>query len=106
MRDHTDRQVTPPKRVTSPTWVPHSHENRIKVSGWLHHLQNQEMANLMVKFSQKATPLSKHNLSNFETKSPTYLASSANAMIPDAIDADTEVAEKVAIQVPFKSEVI
>ena len=72
----------------------------------MHHLQNQEMANLMVKFSQKATPLSKHNLSNFETKSPTYLASSANAMIPDAIDADTEVAEKVAVQVPFKSEVI
>ena len=59
----------------------------------------------MVNFSQKVTPSSKHNLSNFETKSPTYLASSANAMIPDAIDADTEVAEKVAVQVPFKSEV-
>ena len=60
----------------------------------------------MVNFSQKVTPLSKHNLSNFETKkSPTYLASSASAMIPHAIDADTEVAEKVAVQVPFKSEV-
>ena len=64
------------------------------------------MANLMVKFSQKATPLSKNNSLNFETKSATYLASSASAMIPDAIDADTEVAEKVAVQVPFKSEVI
>ena len=62
-------------------------------------------ANFLVNYSQKVTPLSKHNLSNFETKSPTYLASSASAMIPDAIDADTEVAEKVAVQVPFKSEV-
>ena len=28
MRDCMDRRVTPPKRVTSPTWVPHLHVNR------------------------------------------------------------------------------
>ena len=28
MRDYMDRRVTPPKRVTSPTWLPHLHVNR------------------------------------------------------------------------------
>ena len=28
MRNYMDRRVTPPKRVTSPTWVPHLHVNR------------------------------------------------------------------------------
>ena len=28
MRDYMDRRVTPPKRVTSPTWGPHLHVNR------------------------------------------------------------------------------
>ena len=28
LRDYMDRRVTPPKRVTSPTWVPHLHVNR------------------------------------------------------------------------------
>ena len=28
MRDYMDRRVTPPKWVTSPTWVPHLHVNR------------------------------------------------------------------------------
>ena len=28
MRDYVDRQVTPPKRVTSPAWVHHLHVNR------------------------------------------------------------------------------
>ena len=28
MRDYMDRRVTPPKRVTSPIWVPHLHVNR------------------------------------------------------------------------------
>ena len=25
MKDYMDRQITPTKRVTSPTWVPHLH---------------------------------------------------------------------------------
>ena len=28
IRDYMDRKVTPPKRVTSPTWGPHLHVNR------------------------------------------------------------------------------
>ena len=28
MRDYMDRRVTPPKRITSPTWSPHLHVNR------------------------------------------------------------------------------
>ena len=28
MRDYMDKRVTPPKRVTSPTWGPHLHVNR------------------------------------------------------------------------------
>ena len=28
MRDYMDGRLTPPKRVTSPTWVPHLHVNR------------------------------------------------------------------------------
>ena len=39
MRDYMDRWVTPPKRVTSPTWGPHLHVNRplegSKVMWWV-----------------------------------------------------------------------
>ena len=29
MRDYTDRQVNPPKQVTSSTWAPHVHVNML-----------------------------------------------------------------------------
>ena len=35
MRDFTDRRVTPPKRVTSPTWAPHLHVNRPLVTSFM-----------------------------------------------------------------------
>ena len=38
MRDYKDRRVTPPKRVTSPTWGPHLHVNRPLGSSTLNRL--------------------------------------------------------------------
>ena len=41
MRDYVGRRVTPLKRVTSPTWVPHLHVNRLLNSQ--HSLKRQEL---------------------------------------------------------------
>ena len=41
MIDYVGRRVTPLKRVTSPTWVPHLHVNRLLNSQ--HSLKRQEL---------------------------------------------------------------
>ena len=47
-----------------------------------------------------------HIISNVTKSPPTHLASSANAMIPDAIAVAAEVVENVEVHVLFRSDVI